>query len=397
MAVALGLSAAALPSAFAQAHQFTADETVTNQRTYLQGFTVGPNGTVRVDVTGNGALTSLAGVSIGSAAGADGTLALDGPLARLGVTASNMVVGQSGKGTLVLSNGAQASLDSGLALGLAETGAGTVNVVGNGSLLTANTIDVGGQGNGTLNISANAQVTTTQLRVGVQSPSSGTTAGIVTVGSSGQLEVNGGAFILGDSNRGTLTVDNGGRVVVSGNLIMGSQSNGFGTLNVAAGGTLTLGNASTLVIGNAQDGVGEVTISGIGAVVNAPSVVVGLDGSGTLTVQNGGVLNASTSLTAEASGNNPNRISMIRVSGANARINAGHVEATAVLLDGGGSIVSNSALIRDAFGPVLPTTIQEAGSHWTNSGLMTIESSVDVVAGGSTDHRHAAGVRWHQF
>jgi len=45
---ALGLAALPMQSAFAAPFDFTDDETITDSRTYTDGFRVGPNGTVVV-------------------------------------------------------------------------------------------------------------------------------------------------------------------------------------------------------------------------------------------------------------------------------------------------------------------------------------------------------------
>ena len=77
--------------------------------------------------------------------------------------------------------------------------------------------------------------------------------------------------------------------------------NGFGELNITAGGavhstqSITIGNTSTLLgTGPAtEQGTGTVLVSGTGSTLTGDTTVtVGQFGSGTLTVQNGGVVNA---------------------------------------------------------------------------------------------------------
>lgn len=77
MLVALGLLAA--PSAFAAVFDFNSDDTITSSRVYADGFRVGPNGTVVVDVSGTAVVTSDEDVSLGSTAAGNGTLRLTGP------------------------------------------------------------------------------------------------------------------------------------------------------------------------------------------------------------------------------------------------------------------------------------------------------------------------------
>ncbi|MGH8465808.1 MAG: ESPR domain-containing protein, partial [Pseudomonas sp.] len=79
MLLALGLSAASLPSAFAAVYDFDASETVTDTRGYVDGFRVGPNGKVLVDVRNGGTLTSNGLVSFGTSVGSNSELRVYGP------------------------------------------------------------------------------------------------------------------------------------------------------------------------------------------------------------------------------------------------------------------------------------------------------------------------------
>jgi T5SS/PEP-CTERM-associated repeat protein len=91
---------------------------------------------------------------------------------------------------------------------------------------------------------------------------------------------------------------NVGSVTVTNNILIGNN-NSVGTLNITAGGTVSSG--AQVIIGNgifsqSLPGTGTVLVSGQGSTLNAPIVVVAQYGIGTLTVQEGAVVNAPTGI-----------------------------------------------------------------------------------------------------
>ena len=156
----------------------------------------------------------------------------------------------------------------------------SVNVVSEGA---AGSAAIGTNvGPGTLNINTGGSVTANSLFIGA--------LGAVTApGSSGTGTVN----VTGPN--ASLTSGASGFAVVG-------ASDGVGTLNITNGGTvnlgtsLVIGNAAQTVPGGAVDGpqgTGTVLVSGLGSTLTvAPNLTVGQYGHGTLTVQNGGVVNA---------------------------------------------------------------------------------------------------------
>ena len=96
MLVALGLSAASLPTAFAAVYDFDASETVTDSRAYVDGFRVGPNGAVEVQLRNGGTFTSNGLVSLGTLAGSNGELQIFGPTSSLTVNSAVVRVGEAG-------------------------------------------------------------------------------------------------------------------------------------------------------------------------------------------------------------------------------------------------------------------------------------------------------------
>ena len=107
---------------------------------------------------------------------------------------------------------------------------------------------------------------------------------------------SGGSFLLDDDRSifigrsGTLNVGANGSAWAGEQLVvghLGSASAGEGRLMVHDGGSV---DAGTLVVGTASPDQGYVVVSGGGSLIESGSVVVGDNGSGDLTVEEGGSL-----------------------------------------------------------------------------------------------------------
>ena len=153
----------------------------------------------------------------------------------------------------------------------------------------------------------------------------------------GMLAVNDGAIVsslLGDLGKssgstGTATVDGAGSTLTISNfLAVGRQ--GTGILTIQNGGSVVSGISSTIGIGSS----GTATIDGPGSTWSSSKLTVGLFGSGTLTIQNGGAVTTSS-----------------------------------------GSVAINPSLTSTA-------TVNGAGSTWSNTSDLYVGGS-DVAAGGS--------------
>ena len=145
---ALCLGTAAAPSAFAVPYDFTSDEVIGDTRVYADGFFIGNTGTVAIDLVGGGQLTSNGLVSLGTVAGADGTLRVIGPTAYLQMTGAALRIGEAGTGTLQLLDGGTATSNNTVSLGYGAGGTGNALVRGADSSLTARQLLVGRQGSG---------------------------------------------------------------------------------------------------------------------------------------------------------------------------------------------------------------------------------------------------------
>ena len=173
-------------------------------------------------------------------------------------------VGTGGTGTLNVLDGGKASFtgwgyvgdeallyDGGTSTGLTQAGTGTVNVSGDGSSLAVAALPAG---------------------------STGTNTGL----------------FVGYKGEGTFAVDDKGSVDVAGRLVVGGQAKG--TLAIAGGGTMAVHGGDDhgmgVVLGDATGIGGDVTVSGKGSVLTVDAgAQIGNGGSGSLTVQQGGVAN----------------------------------------------------------------------------------------------------------
>jgi len=143
----------------------------------------------------------------------------------------------------------------------------------------------------------------------------------VTNGSNATLTIdNGGVLSNGIS---VIGVDTGseGTVIVTGtgiwapSLVFVVGENGTGTLTIEKGGAVVNSNGQGIVIGDNAGSVGTVTVSGAGSTwSNAQpdsTLIVGADGTGTLTVSDGGTVGSSSGVV----GNSPGSIGTVTVTG----------------------------------------------------------------------------------
>jgi T5SS/PEP-CTERM-associated repeat protein/autotransporter-associated beta strand protein len=222
----------------------------------------------------------------------------------------------------------------------------------------------------------------------------------------------GGQLSIGETETGSMTVDAGSHVVNTdgyvgnnagsdgtvavvgalstwsslGELRMGNS--GAGTLNIMAGGSVSVtGNAR---IGNVPGGVGTATVDGSGSTFTSEAyILVGREGNGTLTIQNGGLVSdliggvaifegSQGAVTVSGAGSAWNNLNELQV--------ADGGSATLDILDGGA--VSNGlgfiGVATDGAGTV---TVSGAGSMWTISDQLQVgyggRGTLNVTSGGT--------------
>ena len=206
--------------------------------TTIDGGTLAVNG---------GTLNASNTIVLGSTAGSSGTLNIG---AGGGASTQNLIVGQSGVGTLAVQNGGTLT-DFGGFVGNLPGSQGTATVSGAGSTWTnTDTIQVGGLGTGTLTIENGGTVNSGGGgSIGLSAGSTGT----VTVTGPGSTWNNspGGGLNIGSFGTGTLTIANGGMVINNTAFAanIGNGAGSQGTVTVTGAGS-TWSNSSGVNIGN---------------------------------------------------------------------------------------------------------------------------------------------------
>ncbi len=217
---------------------------------------------------------------------------------------SDVWVGQSGAGSLVVTGGGSVASTHGV-LGVFPDGTGAVVVTGTSSLWHCTTVlKVGGSGEGSATVSAGGEISMDQYcTIG---DGAGSTGQMTVTGADSLLDVTGN-LTVGQNGAGRLTVADGaaaeadfgyigfnsaasGEAIITGagsavtltNLYVGD--NGQGRLTVSAGGSLV---NNTCYIGDHSGSYGQVTVSGAQSTWTTGTLRVGSDGHGVLTVADG--------------------------------------------------------------------------------------------------------------
>lgn len=188
---------------------------------------------------------------------------------------------------------------------------------------------------------------------------------------------------------------------VGGDLEVGTPSPGLGFLRIEDGGAATNDNG---VVGNSASDRGEVTVSGHDGSGNASSwtnngdLVIGQDGTGMLSITNGGVVSSSSSYIGAGAGGQGD----VTVSGRDINGNASIWTATGQLYIGGsgtgtlsisdGGVVNSSwAAIGDSSGGVGTVTVSghDGNGHastWNNTNQLYVgnsgEGTLNILNGG---------------
>ncbi|MDI6450155.1 autotransporter domain-containing protein [Anaerobaca lacustris] len=250
----------------------TGTVTVTGEDSYLQAG--GPL-TLYVGYSGDGTLDILEGGTvlsqtsyIGYEEGSTGTVTVSDPNSSWTATGS-LHVGYGGTGSLNVSGGGL--VDSGQSYLATDVGAvGEVIVEGADSTWLATSIAVGQEGEGRLVIRDGGEVTVDDwVIVGRHAGS----VGEVTVTGADSLWEIGGSLRVGWLGEGELIVSEGGQVWSG----AGVPDAGY--------------------IGGVPDGIGSVTVTGEGSEwIEEGNVYVGYDGTGSLTVSDGGYVRSGEDL-----------------------------------------------------------------------------------------------------
>jgi T5SS/PEP-CTERM-associated repeat protein len=314
-------------------------------------------GDMQVGYDGNGSVFVTDGAA----------LVVDGTLFRVGhnedgvgfvglssgssLTASEatLYIGYGGQGEVDDFDGSSLTVD-GIDIGGQSTGNGTLNIDGAGTQASLGDVVVGDQGNGTLTITGGATVNINDLTVGNPDASSNgiLNAGIsnAPVGNMGFLLIDGastnvmvmGDAIVGDQGIGTVIVGDNAQLTQLNSLTVGSGETGDGELDIGTGASvMTTGDAT---VGEEEGSTGAINVDGTGTTLTINGdLTLGDDGDGSLTVS------------------------------------------------GNSTATNQNATLGDGEDSTATATVTDTGSIWHTYGTMTIggsgQATVDVVDSGT--------------
>jgi collagen type I alpha len=299
--------------------QFFNDFTLEAGAIHGTDFTFSGNGKSAL-ITG-GTVSLQIGI-VGVIAGDSDTVTMSG--SAVWNTATNMVIGDQGAGTVDLGNGTQMNVggsgpanEQGLVIGSATSGQGSLDIAG-GTLNVTGALALGfyvfGSGNaGGGNLSVDA---------GGTAEVSGTVDAGYIPGGTGSITVSGTNAVLsatdlvaGGGGTGSVAVDSGGSVSASGDVTAGDTKGGTGVISVgtagelSVGGSLVIGNAGsasldvnggslsvtgqTLTAGNAAGGNGDISFENTSFSYASGNIVIGNAGTGSLSVNTKATINAN--------------------------------------------------------------------------------------------------------
>jgi T5SS/PEP-CTERM-associated repeat protein len=338
----------------------------------LGGNAIGVNGTGVMDLSS--ASWNITGVlELGQNPGSSGQLTLGGLAtltlnSPLGVgTASSIIVGANGQGTLTVNAGGGIASNGPTLLSIGVNPSGPGN--GQMSILGGGTVSVGGLvlGSGFPGTVATLTVDASGSRLSLDNNLSlSSFGGSITVSNS--ASITGGALSL---SAGQATVESGASWTVTGpagqpDLIVGAfvpaapffgGSSGVASLTVQGGAS---GSSQTSAFIGANSGAnGTMTITGVGSAWSSTgAVIVGLGGMGTLNIQGGGVLTSGPGgFDSQVPG----------TSGVSGDVGGQAGSVGTVTIDGGGSAWNQTGAIRVGDTATGTVTIQNGGVLSTGS------------------------------
>jgi outer membrane autotransporter protein len=288
----------------------------------------------------NGGIVVPAIVQVGDSAGSVGTVTVSGVGSNLTSTGSIMQIGLQGAGTVTVSGGASLDTAAGLVVGHFDGGEGTLTVTGPGTTwTTANQVTVGSQGSGTVNLSGGASVTH---------------GGDLTVGLGAHR--NGYVYLSGAGTNWEATQ----------NAIVGAAGNG--DLWVEDGAALDV--AQDLVVGNALTGHGYMTVAGADAKVTFGELRAGVDGYAYMWIEDGGTLGSAGSdvlLGVNADGEAGMQIRGAGSTFASNLLTVGDAGTASIVVSEGARLESGITTIGAQAGSVGEVSLSGPGTVWANT------------------------------
>ncbi len=374
----------------------TGSITVDGTGTVFEGglLSVGNGGTGNFTVSNNATANIGNNISLGTTATGVGTLNIQ----NASFTSKfSMLVGEAGTGTLNINSGGSMTANADVSVGKATGSNGTVTVSGAGSsLITQYIFNIGDSGVGTLNISDGATVNSSGWDVLIAAAKGST--GTVAV-DNGTWTVNGKLFV-GFNGNADLTVGNGGKLATASITTIGWANDanpgraatvtvmGAGsqwassdiTLGTYGAGNLTIkDSAVVMTYGRASVGNDFNTSQGSVLVDNAywditTNLSIGNYGTGLMTLQNGAVVktyeNAFIGAFAGAQGTAVVDASTWEIGGG---LSVGAQGAGTLTIQNGSSVsVTEGVYVGYDTNELALATITGAGSRWTIGGQLMV-------------------------
>ena len=240
-------------------------------------------------------------------------------------------------------------------------------------------VALGNGANGGLQVSSGGNLTTGKLTIGTIPPGSGT----LTITSGGVVNTGPATLGLQAGTAGTVTVMGSGSELNTGANTLSVGFSGQGTLTIQNGGVVN--NNSVAFIGANPGSVGTVTVTGAGSQLisnGLHGLYVGVDGQGTLTIQNGGMVEDSQTLIASGNGaNGAAAIGAVTVTGAGSELNS--AGGVFVGYDGGqGTLtIQNGGAVSDGYG-IVGGISGSPGSVLLDAGTWINTEWLDIAPGG---------------
>ena len=305
----------------------------------------------------------------------------------------------TGSGTLTVQ--ADGTVESGDAtLGNQAGATGFADVSNINTLWTVDgDLTIGNSGQGTLTLSNNGEVVTTGA--GILGSQAGSTGSATITDAGTEWQIN-GDLKVGDKGNATMQVENGGYVSLAGNLDI-ADSGGTSTLTldgansrmIAGGTSVTIGGQGdgTLMVQNAADavfsgasvslgekssGTGTLTVEGSNTIMSTGSLTIGGYGTGTVNVQDSAALSTATniSLGEQASGTGTATIDSASVTDAGTLTVGGYGTGTMSIQNSGSlTVQGNSVTLGEQAGGSGTLNIIGNGSSLIFSGDLTVGES----------------------
>ncbi|WP_246413124.1 autotransporter outer membrane beta-barrel domain-containing protein [Rhizobium indicum] len=305
---------------------------------------IGNEGTGTLTIENGGAVDNINGYIGYFSAAASGTVTVTGS-GSTWTNSQDLTIGDSGAGTLIISNGGTVNSASGY-ISNDSTAIGEVIVTGPNSVWSNSTeVSVGTAGAGSLTISNGGSVTGSLGYVGFSTNGSG----VVSVTGTGSSWISSSALFVGEFGSGSVTVENGGMISASG-VVIADDSGATGTVELVGSAGSGRGVLETGYIDRGAGDAGLVFDGGVlRATGNEANFLGGfnagdvmLDAGGAFIDTNGFAIGIGTDLQG-AGGLTKQGAGTLTLSGANSYGGATTVGAGTLQAGGAGAFVQNGA------------------------------------------------------